>query len=1146
MGKKGKNREDDFLAQMLADADGTGVGGNAVTAPADVDADDDTSKVSKTKKQARKQSQKADDEDDRVHASQTKPKGKKAEEVQDFEGDDDDSAPMKSAASVPAAASAGKRPTANSVFALLNQQSSDEDASQSDAEEDTSSKVQQSSKKAPAKPQEKPAEKMKKEAPPAKQAQAKGKGKKKDDFDELDAILAVQGKVSAAAPQPAAAKPASAKEDSPKVPHGNAGVSEESQSLHASQTVNAADSASGVAPESASEDDDDDDKADDKKKKRKKRKDKKEKEEEKPKKPSAAALKLIEAKKRQQEEIDRIRREEEERIRREEEAERLRKEEEERKEAEKKRKAEEKAQKRDQLRKEGKLLSQAEKKKRAMDLMRLEQMKQMGILPPHLAAAGSSAEGEASVHEETHEKDRDHAPSKAKKKDKKEDVIAKLEAEQRERDRLMALDRERRDAMRAEEQARREQAELDRIVAERLSLMSVQNKSSSVPRLQGSDDEGSDVDATLDDWEKLAEDSGDDDMSEVQEKSKPVSKQASAPVDEKVVKPVSQRKVEENTLLGNRSPIGVIMGHVDVGKTKLLDKIRGTNVQDNEAGGITQQIGATYFPFDSLMNRISVIRESSKLLKTVPGLLMIDTPGHESFTNLRSRGSSLCDIAVLVVDLMHGMEPQTRESLEMLRSRKTPFLVALNKVDRLYDWHPIKDNGIRESFEKNPQCLPEFNKRLAEIQLQFNELGINTTLYWDNKNFLKTVSLVPTSAHSGEGIPDLLMLLLQLTQKHMAERLKVDRKILEATVLEVKVVEGLGTTIDVILVNGELHEGDRIVICGLSGPIVTTIRALLTPKPMREIRVKGEYLHLKTVTAAQGIKISAPDLDNAIAGSPLYRVTNAQEEEDAKDMVMQDLAQLLASLDKTGKGVYVQASTLGSLEALLSFLKSSKIPVSGIGLGPVHKKDIMKASVMLEHAKEFACILAFDVKVSPEAAEIAESMGVRIFCADIIYHLQDMFNRYIEQVREEQKRALADKVIFPARFRIMKDHVFNSCDPIVVGIEVLEGILKPGSPLVCVLDNQKIDVGRLASIEKEGKSVSEARKGDNVAVKISARNPANSTIVIEKKKSPLIMQDIFTHINRDAIDTLKAFHKDELSNDDWKLVIKMKKVLGVE
>ncbi|KAF8405915.1 hypothetical protein HHK36_007993 [Tetracentron sinense] len=289
-----------------------------------------------------------------------------------------------------------------------------------------------------------------------------------------------------------------------------------------------------------------------------------------------------------------------------------------------------------------------------------------------------------------------------------------------------------------------------------------------------------------------------------------------------------------------RSPICCIMGHVDTGKTKLLDCIRGTNVQEGEAGGITQQIGATYFPAEKIRERTRELKADAKL--KVPGLLVIDTPGHESFTNLRSRGSGLCDIAILVVDIMHGLEPQTIESLNLLKMRNTEFIVVLNKVDRLYGWKTCPNAPIVKAMKQQSKYVQnEFNMRLTRIIMQFMEQGLNTELYYKNKEMGGTFSIVPTSAISGEGIPDLLLLLVQWTHKTMVEKLMFSNEV-QCTVLEVKVIEGHGTTIDVVLVNGVLHEGDQIVVCGMEEPIVAKIRALLTPHPMKELRVKVRFL----------------------------------------------------------------------------------------------------------------------------------------------------------------------------------------------------------------------------------------------------------------------------------------------------------------
>ena len=514
-----------------------------------------------------------------------------------------------------------------------------------------------------------------------------------------------------------------------------------------------------------------------------------------------------------------------------------------------------------------------------------------------------------------------------------------------------------------------------------------------------------------------------------------------------------------------RSPICCILGHVDTGKTKLLDKIRQTNVQEGEAGGITQQIGATYFPVDALQKKTAVVNPDNAFEFKVPGLLVIDTPGHESFTNLRSRGSSLCNIAILVVDIMHGLEPQTLESMRLLRDKKTPFIVALNKIDRLYGWKPIANNGFRESLSvQNKAVQNEFRDRLEKTKLAFSEQGFNAELYYENKSMAKYVSLVPTSAHTGEGIPDMLKLLITLTQERMTKQLMYLSEV-ECTVLEVKVIEGLGTTIDVVLSNGVMHEGDRIVLCGTEGPITTDIRALLTPAEMKELRIKSTYVHNKTVKAALGVKIAANGLENAIAGSRLLVAKNKDDEDEIEELeedVMSDLENLMSKISPTKRGVTVQASTLGSLEALLEFLRTSKIPVSNISIGPVHKRDVITASTMLEKAKEYAVMLCFDVKVDKDAMEMAEQMGVKIFTAEIIYHLFDDFTKHMKDIAAAKKEESKMLAVFPCILKPVA--VFNKKDPIVVGVDVTDGNLRLGTPIAAVKINSVTGVKDIVSL----------------------------------------------------------------------------------
>ena len=597
-----------------------------------------------------------------------------------------------------------------------------------------------------------------------------------------------------------------------------------------------------------------------------------------------------------------------------------------------------------------------------------------------------------------------------------------------------------------------------------------------------------------------------------------------------------------------RCPIVVIMGHVDTGKTKLLDKIRKTNVQEGEAGGITQQIGATYFEKKTLLSQTAKLNETEKFDLTLPGMLVIDTPGHESFTNLRSRGSSLCDVAILVVDLMHGLEQQTIESLQMLRARGTPFVVALNKVDRCYDWKTCKDMPIRDALkEQSEGTLQEFRSRSSDAKVQLQEQGVNSNIYWEmgdddwtNSDF---VPLVPTSAITGEGVQDILLLLCQIAQRKLWQQLMWCAN-LQCTVLEVKAIDGLGMTVDVLVVNGYLREGDKAVFCTLDGPIVAEIRGLLTPPPSREMRIKSEYIHHKEIKGALGVKVIGNGLEKVMAGTSVMVVGEDDEVEDIKAEVMSDLSKLQEKLSTDKKGVMVQASTLGALEALLQFLREETkppIPVSAIGIGTINKRDVTKISIMNEKGcSEYATILAFDVPVPKDAREHAEEVNVRIFTADIIYHLFDQFTRFMEQLQEKRREDAAGIAVFPSIVKILPQHIFNQKDPIIVGVEVVEGILKVGTPL-CVPALGGLHVGVVTSIEQNGREQETARKGLSVAVKIVNEN--NPTITYGRQFDA--SHSLYSTLTRASIDALKLHFKDKLETEDWRLVVKLKKVFNI-
>ena len=591
-----------------------------------------------------------------------------------------------------------------------------------------------------------------------------------------------------------------------------------------------------------------------------------------------------------------------------------------------------------------------------------------------------------------------------------------------------------------------------------------------------------------------------------------------------------------------RSPVICVLGHVDTGKTKMLDTIRRSNVQEGEAGGITQQMGATRVPAQAVKERCKMVKNSPTEDMKLPGFLIIDTPGHESFANMRSRGSSLCDFAILVVDIMHGLEPQTIESLKLLLKRKTPFVVALNKVDRLYNYESNPRKDIWQHLKAQPNNTQlEFKERFDKIMGEFSEQGLNIALANRNSDFDEYVSVVPTSAFLGDGIGNLMAHIVEQCQNRFADRLSFSEE-LDCSVMEVRSLPGLGTTIDVILINGTLRINDIIVLTGSDGPITTLIRDLLMPQPLKEIRVKNDYEHYKEISGAQGVKVLAKGLEKAVAGLPLF-VANREDELDVlKEDAENQLKNALMAIKKKPEGVYVQASTLGSLEALLEFLKTQKIPYSNVNIGPVHKRDVQKAAAMLEHNPEFACILAFDVPVDREVQMLADKEGVRIFQANIIYHLEDNFLNYRKELALKRRQENEHLAIFPCKIRILPQHVFNARNPIVCGVSIEAGQLKKGTPIAAKTKEGIILLGTISSIEKNHEQVDMAKAGDEVCVKIE-----NTTGEAPKLYGRHFSHEdiLFSKINRESIDVCKNYFRDDFTKSDWQLVIQLKKMLEI-
>jgi len=466
----------------------------------------------------------------------------------------------------------------------------------------------------------------------------------------------------------------------------------------------------------------------------------------------------------------------------------------------------------------------------------------------------------------------------------------------------------------------------------------------------------------------------------------------------------------------------------------------------------------------------------------IPGLLVVDTPGHEAFTNLRRRGGSVADIAILVIDVLRGFETQTYECIEVLKARKTPFLVAANKIDRIPGWKSYPDTPFLKTYQmQNPYVKQDLDNRIYDIIGTFSRLGFRADRFDRIKDFTKTVAVVPTSAKTGEGITELLMVLVGLTQQYLKKRLQTTEGPAKGTVLEVKEEPGLGLTLNTIIYDGVLRKDDLIVVGGKEKPIVTRIRAILVPKPLDEIRdPRDKFSSVNSVSAAAGVKIAAPELEGALAGAPLYAVPQGEDPQKYVKLVSEEIEKIRIITDIDG--VVLKADTLGSLEAIAEALKRNSVPIRLADVGDVSKRDVVEAGVVKEHEPLYGVVLAFNVKVLPDAEEEAKNRSIKIFHENIIYRLVDDYLSWLRTKQEAKLEKEFETLIKPGKIRILEGYVFRRAKPAIVGVEILAGKIKPKYRLVRAKDGE--DVGEIQQIQEKGKALPEARQGMQVAISI--------------------------------------------------------------
>ena len=571
-----------------------------------------------------------------------------------------------------------------------------------------------------------------------------------------------------------------------------------------------------------------------------------------------------------------------------------------------------------------------------------------------------------------------------------------------------------------------------------------------------------------------------------------------------------------------RKPIITVLGHVDAGKTKILDSIRGTNIAEKEAGGITQHIGATEVPIKIIQKQAGKLLEKFKFNLNIPGLLFIDTPGHEAFTTLRKRGGSIADLAVVVVDIHKGLQNQTLEAIDILKTYKCPFIVVANKIDTLQGW-VVEKGSISENLKtQREDVLEQLDIKIYELVGQLHEKGFASERFDRITDFTKEVTIIPASAKKEIGIPEILMFLSAISKKYLDKKLIVnDKGTCKGTVLEVNEERGLGKTIDVILYDGMLTVGEEIILGGKNGIIKTKIRALLEPKPVGEGNPNEKFNNIKEIHAAAGVKISAPNLDDAISGSPLRHCSEENEKE-----INDEIHNIKIESDAIGP--IVRSNTLGSLEAIIKLLEDKGIKVKKADIGEIPRKDVLEMESVAEKDKYKGVIFAFHTKVSEAAKIEAKKRNVKIFESNVVYKILEDYEEWVKEEKDLEKNKKLSTLTMPSKFLVMVGMVFRHSKPAIVGVRILEGKLKKGTK---IMKNGEV-IGKVQAIQSEGKAVEEAIKGMEVAVSIDDAVVEKDLFEKDKLYSFIPQRDFL------QLDTIS----DSFTTDELELIKEIKKM----
>jgi translation initiation factor 5B len=567
-----------------------------------------------------------------------------------------------------------------------------------------------------------------------------------------------------------------------------------------------------------------------------------------------------------------------------------------------------------------------------------------------------------------------------------------------------------------------------------------------------------------------------------------------------------------------RQPIITVAGHVDHGKTSILDKVRGTKIQAGEAGGITQKISFTTLPKENIQERAGKIIEKFKIPLEIPGFLFIDTPGHAAFTNLRKRGGSLADIAILVIDINDGIKPQTAEVIQILKANKTPFIIAFNKIDNISGWKTSESKIVLESINQQAVNVKQnYDEKFYTIIGALHSHKIEADIYSEIKDFTKKIAIVPCSAETGEGISEILAMLAALSQKFLKERITVKEQG-RGVALEIKKDKAINF-MECILYDGTLKDNDEIAIASLEeDPIITKIRNIQEALPLN----KG-FVTKKEVKAATGMKLQITSKEEILPGMPFQVINEQNPIEKIKEEFQKEISEEIRT-DKSG--IIVKADSLGSLEAILVLLRQKQIKVIKASIGPITKKDIYLANSLPEQDK---IILGFNVNLSEDVEkgkdELKELKEIKILTNEVVYKIIEDLEKYQEAKQKEIERKQLDELPSLTKVTIL-DFVFRNSSPAVFGVKVDGGLLKKEIELI---NNQDKKIARVKTIQHEKDNIPQAEQGKEVAISLPGTN-------FERQLT--IGESLYSNLSEFQFRKFKK-NKDLLSKDEKRVLMEI-------